>query len=132
VHPHIKGIQPGTTLRATVDRLGERLITAKVAITEPSSMDDLPMKKFLHAYMMRHFPDMNVDSDRPLVHDLVTEVQTDQIIGDIFKGDGELKFHAAENEELASINPTEVLGAYHVRFSYRTSGVKVLHNYLAD
>lgn len=29
------------------------------------------------------------------------------------------------------LNPTEILGAYHFRFSYRTAGVHVLHDFLA-
>lgn len=133
VHPHLQAVEPGATLHATIDRLGQRLITAKIELTEKSSLDDLPLKKFLHAYMMRHFPDMNVkNGGRPLVHDIVTEVQQDHVIGEITRGNGTLKFSEAENEELASINPTEILGAYHVHFKYRTSGIEVLHDYLVE
>lgn len=133
VHPHLTRVGPGTTLRATVDRLGERLITAEIKLTEESSLEDLPMRRFLHAYMMRHFPDMSIAADgRPLVHDIVTETQSNHVIGEIIKGEGTLTFSAeAENEELDLLQPVEVLGAYSVHFSYRTSGIEVLHDYLA-
>ena len=30
------------------------------------------------------------------------------------------------------VHPTEILGAYHFRFSYRTAGVHVLHDFLEE
>ena len=131
-HPHLPGLASGATYRMSVDRLGQRLISGSVTLDQRASLEDLPLGDYLHAYMMRHFPDMNMARNgRPLVHDLVTEVQTNHVVGEIWKGVGELDFFPAENEELEAIRPQEILGAYHVHFSYRTSGVEVLHDYLA-
>lgn len=132
-HATMNGPRAGAKYVASIDRLGQRLTTARVTLDGECPPEEFPLKDLLRAYGIRHIPNLDVAANgRPLAYDLVVEDQTNIVAGPIWRGTGELQFHEAENEELAPLNPTEILGAYHFRFSYRTAGVHVLHDFLKD
>lgn len=132
-HPHLNGLHQGSRRVATVDRLGQRLVTARATLQEKIALEDSPLREILTSYGVRHVPNLDLAADgRPLAFDLVREHGYDHVFGELWRGTGELTFHEAENEELHLLSPREVLSAYHLRFTYRTKGVDVLHNYLDD
>lgn len=132
-HPYFNGLRAGARRVSMVDRLGQRLVTARTTLEEKVELADTPLANVLHSYGVRHLPNMDVAADgRPLAFDLVTEVGFDHSFGDLWRGTGELRFHEAENEEMHLLNPVEILGVYHLQFAYKIRGVSVLHDYLAD
>jgi hypothetical protein len=133
VHPSFDGLREGARLHSTVDRLGQRLVTARATLEERVELADTPLASILHSYGVRHVPDMDVAAGgRPLAFDLVTEEGYDHAYGELWRGSGELTFHEAENEEMHLLAPVEVLGVYHLQFAYTIRGVRVLHDYLSD
>ena len=132
-HPYLNGPRPGAKFVATVDRLGSRVVTAKLTIEDRCPPEAFPTDILLNPYGIRYIPNVDVEAGgRPLAYDLIREHGYDRVPGDIWRGTGELRFHEAENEELTPLQPTEMLGAYHSRFTYSTAGVDVLHDFLPN
>jgi len=132
-HPDLNGVRAGARRTATVDRLGQRLVTARATLEEKVELSDTPLSKVLSSYGVRHIPNVDHAADgRPLAFDLVKEEGFDHSFGDLWHGTGELTFHEAENEEMHLLSPVEILDVYHLQFAYKTGGVRVLHNYLDD
>lgn len=132
-HAYMNGPRPGAKYVASVDRLGQRVTTARVTLEDECPPEEFPLRDLLRAYGIRHIPNLDIAAGgRPLAYDLVVEDQTNIRPGQIWRGTGELTFPEAENEALAPMSPQEILGAYHFRFSYRTAGVHVLRDFLKD
>lgn len=122
----------GTKLVRTVARHNERVLTLRF---EPSRVIDMPALDFytrnLPLTCMRHIPDLHVPPlGRPLVHDLTQMVMTDTRFGTPLAGHAQLKFGAADNEELLPIQPTEVLGGYWIPMGFLLHGVRIVHSYV--
>ena len=133
LHPYLDGLRSGAELNASVERLGNRVVTARVTLEAPCKVDDFPITDLLRAYGVRHIPNLDVEAGgRPLAYDLVVEDQSERQVGELWTGSGELEFHRAENEALHPLQPSEVLGAYYMHFGYRTAGLRVLHDYLTE
>ena len=49
--------------------------------------------------------------------------------GQPWSGAASLTFGESDNEELSSIQPTEVLGGYWLPMSFNLMGVKVIHDF---
>ena len=90
-HPDLNGVRAGSRRTATVDRLGQRLITARATLEEKVELADTPLSKVLSSYGVRHIPNMDHAADgRPLAFDLVKEEGFDHSFGDLWHGTGEL------------------------------------------
>ena len=125
----------GTQFMRTVSRNGEQLIRISYTPEEEISADDLAFFRDTFPLITeRHLPDLEIPRrGRPLVHDL-TQMALENPSADSFtRGPATLEFNAdADNEELGSIQPTEVLGGYRWRTAWLFPGVKVVHNFLGD
>lgn len=132
----------GTTFTRAVSRHGEQLIN--LSYTPEESIEAADMSFFTSTFPLlseRHVPNFNVAADGtppdknapPVFHDL-TEMQLTDSAGHSFvRGKASLNFNAgADNEELGPLQPTEVLGGYRWQTSWVMTGIKVVHDYLAE
>ena len=113
----------GTHLQRSVSRHGEKLINMSFIPSEEIELTDMEFYlKNLPLTCERHFPDCHVPPrGRPLVHDLT---QT------ILKGDANLSFYDADNEELIPLQPKEVYGGYWLPMGFMLEGIKTVYDYL--
>jgi len=122
----------GTTLRRSVTRHGDRIIDMSIAPDREIQMDELGFyTRNLPLTCERHIPDLNVPPlGRPALHDLTQMVMQDTTFGQPLAGAASLSFGESDNEELLSIQPTEVLGGYWLPMAFNLMGIKVIHDYL--
>ena len=137
LHPMYRlGEDPGGLLGAslvrTVSRHGEKLIEMKFQPEEYVPPEALEFyTRNLPLTCMRHFPDVEVPPrGRPRVHDLAQMVMSGTQFGSMIRGSADLRFFAADNEELLPIQPKRVLGGYWLPMSFLLQGVRVVHDYL--
>jgi len=110
--PHL---EPGGRFGASVSVHDRRIIDAHFTITGPSDsagfVNALPM---LHS---RYFPSIE-PGEKPSMDELVTMKSVDWEGSDVWQGEADLTFGESPVEELTSIAPREMIGAY-----YRSVGV---------
>ncbi len=108
-------LAPGGRFGASATVFDWRIVEARFTITGPSEtggfVNALPM---LHS---RYFPSIE-PGEKPSMDELVTMKSYDWEGSEIWKGDAELTLYDSPVEELTSIAPREMIGAY-----YRTVGV---------
>jgi len=123
---------PGTHLQRSVSRHGEKLINMSFIPSEEIELTDMEFYlKNLPLTCERHFPDCHVPpKGRPLVHDLTQMIMTDTEFGTILKGDANLSFYDADNEELIPLQPKEVYGGYWLPMGFMLEGIKTVYDYL--
>ena len=123
---------PGTHLQRSVSRHGEKLINMSFIPSEEIELTDMEFYlKNLPLTCERHFPDCHVPPrGRPLVHDLTQMIMTNTEFGTILKGDANLSFYDADNEELIPLQPKEVYGGYWLPMGFMLEGIKTVYDYL--
>jgi hypothetical protein len=108
-------LAPGGRFGASVSVHDRRIIDARFAITGPSDtagfVNALPM---LHT---RYLPSIE-PGEKPSMDELVTMKSLDWEGSEVWQGQAELIFGESPVEELTSIKPREMIGAY-----YRSVGV---------
>jgi hypothetical protein len=139
VHPMmatVGGARTGglrTSFSRTCSRLGQQLFHA--TFTPREAIKPEAMNFYFKNFPMlseRHIPDVHVPpKGRPLVHDLTQMVMGDATGGGHVRGEATLRFGAADNEELAPLQPLEVLGGYRWQMGFVLHGIEVVHDYLA-
>lgn len=130
-HPVHNGPRPGSHYVGTVERLAARVATGNVVLQRKAEASELPFHELMDIYGLRHIPNVDIDAaGRPLAFDLVSEQLQNQQLYEAWVGTGSLVFGDAENEWLLPIQPTGVCAGYYLRFSYRSLGMRVEHDYL--
>jgi hypothetical protein len=131
-HPGLSGTGRGARFAATVERLGASVAKAEVVLEETAT--ERPFDKFLRVYAIRHIPDFAAPVGRPipLVHQIVTEKFGSSVRKEVWRGQGNLIFGDAENEWLLPVQPIETLGGYYLRSQFRSEGMEILYDYLAQ
>jgi hypothetical protein len=131
--PLHSGPSEGTTIKGTVSRFDQRIITVSFsarATVAPSQVStfDTPLVG------MRYFPDFTkVNYGRPIVHDLVEFDLVDIAIAEAWSGDATITFGRSEKEELYHFEPMQMLESYYINgFMYDNRGLTVLHDYRQD
>jgi hypothetical protein len=122
----------GTTLKRTVTRHGDGIISMSMTMRERVQVSDLGFyTRNLPLTCERHFPNLDIAAQgRPLVHDLTQMIMSNIVFGEAWRGDATLRFGASDNEELLPLQPTEVLGGYLLPMAFLLEGIKVIYNYL--
>ena len=122
----------GSSIRRTVSRNGEKIIDLSFSPKETRSMGDMGFYlSSLPLTCERHIPDCSFPrTGKPLVHDLTQMVMSDTEFGQILKGDADLRFLDADNEDLIPLQPKRVLGGYWLPMGFTLEGVKSIYNYL--
>ena len=73
---------------------------------------------------------MDVDSNKPLVHQIVRLVEENIVFGEIWAGeDSSLTFMPSESEEHIRLKPIEITGAYYMELGIRVIGTKLVHEW---
>ena len=102
-------LEPGGTFGATLTSAGRRLIEARFTITGPSEgagfVNALPM---LHS---RWFPSIESDGTDSM-DELVTMRGYDAEVGSAFVGEAEIRLYDSPVEELALLEPNEMIAGY--------------------
>jgi len=122
----------GGEIHRSVSRFGKLVADIKVRPEREIALEELAFfTDKLPLTGMRHFPDVAIPpTGRPVLHDLVQQIMSDNSFGIPVAGRAELSFGAGPNEELLPLAPKEVLGGYVLPLTNLLHGVKVVHDYL--
>ncbi len=138
-HPPRGEVAAGTTMKATVSRFGQRIITSTFRATEPADPQELLQTVIGYGpgspdVGMRYIPDMvAANRGKLLVHDLVANDIDDWELAEAWSGEATITFGTSEREELHHLEPIEMLESYYVSgLTYTNPGVEVIYDYLAD
>lgn len=130
LNPVMQPCGPGSYYGAICERAGERLVTAAIHVKKKITPAELPKPFGTDLFHTIHFPSADVDNPgKPLVHQLVQTVSSNIKFGEIWAGEGELKYHPSMFDEHTAIAPKEILGAYIIPVGFRIDGTKLLHTY---
>jgi acetoacetate decarboxylase len=116
-------IEPGATFTGHVSSLGRQLARGSVTLDRPAEPGFVPKGMRLPIWHTRHVPDLA--GGKPLVHDLARNVLTDFEIADVWLGRGNLEFHESEFEELAALQPLEVIGGFRCSIAFTITGAEI-------
>ena len=73
---------------------------------------------------------MDVDSNRPLVHQIVRLVEENIVFGETWAAeDSNLTFMRSEFEEHIRLKPIEITGAYYMELGIRVVGTKLIQEW---
>ncbi len=137
-HPMLSAVQSpqsggvGTTYRRSVTRHGDRIIDMSFTPDREIAMGELEFyTRNLPLTCERHIPDLNVPPlGQPALHDLTQMVMQDSSFGQPLSGAASLVFGDSDNEELLSIQPTQVSGGYWLPMGFNLLGITTIHDYL--
>lgn len=129
LNPALGKAGPGTRYRALCESHGERLVTGTIELKKQIFPKELPSPFGTELYHTIHFPSADVDSRKPLVHQLIQTVSSNITFGEVWAGEGSLSFHESELEEHIAIKPKEVIGAYLIPVGFTIKGTKLIHSY---
>ncbi len=130
LNPGMQSCGPGSKYAAYCESHGERLVTGSITVKERITQKQLPMPFGTDLFHTIHFPTAELNSDKPLVHQLVQTVSSNIKFGELWAGDGELNYNKSLFEEHTAIAPKEILGAYMIPVGFRIEGTKLLHSYV--
>lgn len=117
-------LEPGGRFGATVSTFGRRIVEARFTIT--GSADSAG---FVNGHPMLHsrqMPAIECDGTDSL-DELVTMRGYDVELGPVYAGDAELTIHDAPTEELARLEPIEMIGGYWRQVANSWHGGTTLH-----
>jgi len=123
--PKMGGRQVGAKMKGILEAHGERIVEGSMVFTRKAKAEDLPPVKF---YLMRHLPRID-DPTKPAVHEITAGKVAHAKIGDVWAGDGNLKFFDSPFEEVADLGPIKVTGAFYFSMGMTITGGEVLHSY---
>lgn len=129
MNPKMKPLGPGSRLKGYLIAHEERLMEGTLDIKEKITPADLPKPMGLPAFNIRHFPSI-VRGAPPSVLELVKLDIEDVRHGDVWSGEGTLKFFSSEIEEHTLLAPKEIVGAYYFTSSSTIMGGQVLHSWV--
>ncbi|WP_232698564.1 acetoacetate decarboxylase family protein [Brevibacillus daliensis] len=115
-------LAPGETFAGTLSVGGRRLVEGKVTLTGLSEKG--PQVSAPPLYNSRYFP--RWDSLEPAVYELVNVAGVDKEFSPVWEGTAEINIFDSPIEELKSLEPKEILGAYYHSFGYTLHGGKVI------
>ncbi|MEM7272607.1 MAG: acetoacetate decarboxylase family protein [Actinomycetota bacterium] len=124
-------LDPGARFGATVSTWGRRIAEATLTITGTADTAG-----FVNGHPMLHsrqVPAIEADG-RDSLDELVTMSGHDVELGPVFAGDAELTLFDAPTEELARLNPDEIIGGYWRQIGNSMAGgttVRAEHNPMA-
>ena len=121
-------VGPGTRFGAYLEAHGERLFTAAIKLTRQITPKELPASgKF---YQINHWPSLDINSKKPLVHQVETAVSGSGVHGEIWAAEAEsLIFTDSSLEEIGAIKPVELIDAYYTTGGHVMKGTEVAHQY---
>lgn len=125
LNPKVGGKRAGAKVKGICEAHGERIIEGSMEFTRKAQPSEIPPVKF---YLMRHFPSIE-DPDKPAVHELSASIVSDVQVGDVWVGEGQVKFMESAFEEVADLGPLEMLGGFYFSMGLTIKGGKVLHRY---
>lgn len=96
-----------------------------MVFTRKAAVADLPPVKF---YLMRHFPRID-DPKKPAVHEITSGKVVNPKFGDVWAGEGKLKFFPSAFEEVADLGRIRVTGAFYFSMGMTITGGEVIHTY---
>jgi hypothetical protein len=132
-HPNWGLDKPGSLIKASVSRDGERLITATFTMGEELE-DASKVFDIADIVGMRYFPDMtNRTENRPLVHDLVLQNSTDIDPGRAYAGTATLSFGSTTTDELHYFTPKRIIEAHYLTgMSHHNQYLTSFYDYLKE
>jgi acetoacetate decarboxylase len=121
-------IGPGTRFGAFLEAHGERLVTAAVKLTRQITPKELPAS--YPTYNINHWPSLDVNSKKPLVHRVETDLGESNMLGEVWAAEPEsLVFTDSAFEEIGAIKPLKLIDAYYMTAGHVMTGTKVAHQY---
>lgn len=112
VNPGMAPMGAGTRLRGVVDRLGTRVLDLSVTLEEPLADDGIPSyghRVFLHRVLPSPSPDV------PTTRQLYSMQLSNATTVDCWRGTGRVQLRDGGNEELAALQPDQVVDAHFFR-----------------
>lgn len=111
----------GASLSANGRRLAEATVTLERISEDPVFLGRRPVIN------VRHFPRLSAgDHDRPAVHELVRSRLSGGQRTDVWEGSATLAMHAAPDQELDSLAPTEVRRGYRYSTAFRVDDLETV------
>lgn len=133
MNPLAPRLGPGVHLNTVVERYGSRVLAVRIELERTVGKDQFPLSQIQTPFGRRYFADTDVDGDgKPLVDDIVEEMDTTNDIGEIWTGPARLAFDDHENEELLPIRPQEVVAGYLVQAGFNYRGIRRLYDRVAQ
>lgn len=129
LNPALKGVVPGARYTSWCESKGDRLITATMELKQRIQPSALPKPFGTDLFHTIHFPSADVENKKPLVHQLVQTVSANLKFGEIWQGEGELKFGESALEEHFAIRPREVIAAYLIPVGFTIKGTRLIRTY---
>jgi len=126
--PKVGGKRVGAKIKGILESHGERVVEASMTFARMAKPEDLPAVKF---YLMRHFPSID-DPTKPSVHEISAGTVANAKIGEVWAGEGDLKFFASPFEEVADLGPIKITDAFYFSIGMTITGGKVLHSYINE
>ena len=123
--PKIGGKRIGAKVKGICEAHGERIVEGSLVLTRKAQTSELPPLKF---FLMRHFPDIE-NPDKPAIHEITSSVVTDVGFADVWAAETQVSFMESAFEEVADLNPIEMLGGFYYSMGLTISGGKVLYKY---
>jgi acetoacetate decarboxylase len=120
----------GTKIKAFMESHGDRLATGTMTLGRKITPEELPVACKMKFLQIQHFPNIEIGSTQPLVNQLADSFVKLRF-GDIWEASAaDLKFTGTDMDEINTLQPIEITGAYLVNIGITVQGTKVLHNYL--
>lgn len=125
LNPKVGGKRVGARVKGICEVHGERIVEGSMVFTHPAGPGDLPQIKF---YLMRHFPDIE-DPTKPAVHEITAGKVSDVKIGDVWRGEVDIRFMESAFEEVADLAPIRMVGGFYFSMGMTIMGGEVLYRY---
>ena len=123
------GVGPGQRYSSWVETHGNRVATATLELQRKITPADLPQPFGTDLFHTIHFPSADVDSKKPLVHQLIQTVSANHKFGEIWECKGSAVFGEDAFEEHTAIRPREITSAYLIPVGFSILGTRLIHTY---
>ena len=123
--PKVGGRQKGARIKGILDAHGERVVEGSMVFTRKAKAEELPAVKF---YLMRHMPSID-DPTKPAVHEISAGKVANAKIGEVWAGEGDLKFFPVALRRGCRPEPREGYRSFLFQYGhddYRRRGVAFL------
>ena len=101
-------------------RNGKEIIRIKITLREKTDSPPIPFGPIIQ---FRRFPSVIEGTD---VYELGQVVSSDFKVGEIWKGEGELKLNDSVNDELGLLEVDKIDGGYYFTWAFKQLGIKIL------